>query len=48
MPETGSFDTDKPSRIVMAKLSQNMIYVTLEWEPRPNGFKPENSVFSNE
>jgi hypothetical protein len=25
-----------------------MIYVTLEWEARANGFKPENGIFTND
>lgn len=48
MPDKGSFETDKPLKIVSAKLSQGNILVTLEWEIRVNGFKPENTQFTNE
>jgi len=41
LPEVGSFETDQPKRITGARFSNNVINVTVEWETRPNGFKPE-------
>lgn len=47
-PIQGNFETDVPERVIGAKMSQGMIHVTIEWKPRKNGVKPQESVFSNE
>lgn len=47
LPEAGSFQTDTPARVTAAKLCQDSIIVTIEWEKRSNGFQPKPSNFSN-
>lgn len=48
LPITGSFDYDIPKKILSAKFSQGSILVTVEWEIRSNGVKPENTLYTND
>lgn len=46
--ENGCFETDIPEKVVGAKMSSGMIQVTIEWKARSNGYKPMETIFSNE
>lgn len=39
---------DIPERVIGAKMSNNVIMVTIEWRCRPDGIKPSESIFTNE
>lgn len=47
LPDSGSFETDKPAKVTAAKLCKDKIYVTIEWETRENGYQPPPSQMSN-
>jgi len=47
LPEMGSFAHDKPLKVISAKLNDNQITVTIDWQVRANGKKPKPSQFTN-
>ena len=34
--------------MVSAKMTGNIIYVVMEWRKRPNGFKPRETIVTND
>ncbi len=44
----GNFEMDEPEKVIGAKMAQGVIQVTLSWKPRSNGYKPIETIFSNE
>jgi len=34
--------------VVSAKMTGNIIYVVMEWRKRPNGFKPRETIVTND
>lgn len=47
LPDTGSFRTDAPRKVTAAKLCNDQIIVTIEWQKRSNGVQPKSSNYTN-
>ena len=43
----GSFATDEAKCVLKAQMQTGRLFLTVQWKPRPDGFIPQNTVFSN-
>ncbi|CDW74805.1 UNKNOWN [Stylonychia lemnae] len=47
LPKNGTFETDMPLQILKAQYQCGRLFLTVQWQKRPNGVQPEETIYTN-